>query len=111
LGGDVHRAGHVGRSIGRAVSAPDDLYGETTRSAPARRSLLSDSSSAARATIAISGRSSRAVRAGRGDLPAHLAEVADDVVVAEPDHATGASRGQRWPSTSVATNSVVVTSA
>ena len=56
---------------------------------------------------AISGRSSRAVRAGRGDLPAHLAEVADDVVVA----ATGASRGQRWSSTSVATNSVVVTSA
>ena len=42
---------------------PDVLYGETTRSAPARRSLLSDSSWLARATTAMSGRSSRAVSA------------------------------------------------
>jgi len=38
------------------------LYGETTRLAPARQSFFSESSSLARATIVMSGRSSRTVR-------------------------------------------------
>lgn len=40
---------------------PDALYGLMTRSAPARRSLDSESSTEARATITMSDRSSRAV--------------------------------------------------
>ena len=47
----------------RAISAPEVLYGEITRSAPARRSFFSESSAEARATIRISGASSRAVSA------------------------------------------------
>src|SRR5215211_7082228 len=50
-----------GCSASRAISEPLDLYGETTRCAPARLSFRSDSSPLARATIVRSGRSSRAV--------------------------------------------------
>jgi hypothetical protein len=51
-----------GCSASRAISAPLDLYGEITRSAPARSSFFSESSTAARATMVMSERSSRAVR-------------------------------------------------
>ena len=50
-----------GCSARRAISEPEDLYGEMTRSAPARRSFASESSREARATIAALGLSSRTV--------------------------------------------------
>ena len=50
-----------GCSASLAISVPLALYGEITRSAPARLSFFSVSSIAARATIGMSARSSRAV--------------------------------------------------